>query len=379
MKLNFTYSALLLLLPVILFFSGCRQVQKQGDAATGSRLAAAMDSLRILDSLVIFNRVRDSAVAMEYAKRSLQIAQIAGQDDLFVKAYNTMGNAWSVSMMDSAFIYYTLALQVKPGQEDFPEKSSILYNLAMLYVASSNNRIAITVLDSALRSAIRFEKPIIVSNSLNALGNIYHDLGNGPEAVKMYDSAYKTAERRGLALQKAIALGNQAKLEPDHLVSTQKEQEAIRILQSCQVGPEQLAAIYINRGMELDEPDSAIALYESAIHLIKGNQAPLILLAAYNNLAYSYLEKGNPAAARQLLQDHAFPLANKIHDNQWIANLYDTYADVLSADGKFREALSFQKKAMELSNNAEQREANKQTQDHYPRQTDQGRQKDHSG
>lgn len=351
---------ILLILLLFFLFSGCSEQKGPANGMPAIQTRMAMDSINNLGSLVMVNRVRDVALTFEYARRSLQIARATGTDDAMINAYNIMGNAFSLFMMDSAFLYYTKALNVKPNQQVYPEKPMLLYNIAMLHVEATNHKNALVLLDSALQEAKQATNFIMVSNVLNALGNIYQDLGNESVAKKMYDSAFHLASLHLLPLQMGISLGNIAKIEADPGIARIKEREAIQYLKNCKEGAVPLASIYINSGSEMTSPDSAIACYHAAIGLINWENAPQILLSAYNNLVYGYLEKGEIRKAEQYLLSFAFPLAKQIKNNESMANLYDTYADVMSAQGRYKEAMQYEKRSMELLELARKERADNQ-------------------
>jgi signal transduction histidine kinase len=63
-------------------------------------------------------------------------------------------------------------------------------------------------------------------------------------------------------------------------------------------------------------------------------------------MAYSYLDKRDVQQAESCLRDKAIPLAQQIKDYDWLASLYDTYADVCQMKGDYKKGLEFQKKAM---------------------------------
>jgi len=352
--------SLFLCIYTFLFLSACDQHKDHGKVLPGSKSRIALDSIKALGSKVMELRVKDSDSCLKLARQSLRLAQINATDSAWLNAYSIMGNAWSYSMTDSAFYYYSKALNIKPDKESYPEKPMLLYNIAMLHVASSHFKNAIILLDSALQESEKYQDYRVCSNALNALGNIYNDLGNDSIAKKMYDSAFQTARSHQLPLQTATALGNLAKIEQDPVIAGQQERMAIQTLKNSKDGTEQMASIYINYGSRMTDSDSAIACYRAAINMINKDNAPLIMLAAYNNLVYSYLEKGDIIKARMILVNFAFPLAKEIHNDSWIANLYDTYADVLSAEGKHREATIAEKKALELSGQADKQAADKQ-------------------
>jgi signal transduction histidine kinase len=348
------------LLLFILFLSGCRQQEKQGSVMSDWQIKLVLDSIGRIDSLVMLNRMNNASLAVELARVSLTLARTTGDDQAMLRAYNNLGNAWSLAMMDSSFLYYTKALSYMNDQPADPEKPRILYNLAMLNVAASKPKNAIVLLDSTLQEAKKFSKYKIISNSLNALGNIYRNLGNDSLAKTMYNSAYDIAKSHHLPLQTGVSLGSLAQMEKDPAVELLMERRAIQYLKNCKDGAEPMASIFINSGSVMTNPDSAITCYLAAIKLINPEYASLTLLGIYNNIAYSFLEKGDRANAARYLLDLAFPLARRINDDGWLANLYDTYADVLKAGGDFRKALEFEKKSVELLFKADKKSADRQ-------------------
>ncbi len=344
----------------LLFLTGCSDQSGNRKPVSEIQIRATLDSLRFIDSMVMLTRVKDTGLTHELARSSLRIAGAIETGDALLKAYNINGNAWSLSRMDSAFYYYSKALAIKQNQPDFPEKPMLLYNIAMLNVAAGNQKNAVGLLDSAIQAASRLGKFEVVSNALNSLGGINLDLGQRSQAIRLYDSALRTADLHQLPLQKAIALGNLARTAEDIRVTIQYEREAVSILKQCKDGAEPLASTYINAGFRMTNPDSAIASYLQAIRLINRENAPLTLLTAYNNLAYGFLEKGDIRQAKRWLSEFAFPLARDIQNDGWLANLHDTYADVLSAEGNYKEALQNEKKSVELANRADRKAADHQ-------------------
>ena len=69
-------------------------------------------------------------------------------------------------------------------------------------------------------------------------------------------------------------------------------------------------------------------------------------MTAYNSLAYCYLDKHDPAKAELCLTEHAIPLAVKTENYDWLSSLYDTYADVLIAQGKPQQAFEYERKSL---------------------------------
>jgi signal transduction histidine kinase len=68
-------------------------------------------------------------------------------------------------------------------------------------------------------------------------------------------------------------------------------------------------------------------------------------MAVYNSLTYYYLDKGLPDKAYDCIMNKAIPIALKIHNDDWLATLYDTYADILAAKKEYKQGLEFEKKS----------------------------------
>jgi len=83
-------------------------------------------------------------------------------------------------------------------------------------------------------------------------------------------------------------------------------------------------------------------------------------MGTYNNMAYSYLEKGDIKFARSCLIDHAIPVAVKGNNQDWLSTLYDSYADILMESGEYKESATYQKKALESRTEADLKTASGQ-------------------
>ena len=135
------------------------------------------------------------------------------------------------------------------------------------------------------------------------------------------------------------------------------QKEAILLLKKDKGVEEEIALILINIGYGQSNPDSALYYFSAALALAKNGNLSEVEMGAYNNMAYSYLDKGDVAMAETCLIKHAIPLAQKLDNNDWMSTLYDTYADVLSARGGFKEAVTWQKKALKERGKADKKQA----------------------
>ena len=135
---------------------------------------------------------------------------------------------------------------------------------------------------------------------------------------------------------------------------------AIRWLKKTNGSEDEIAGILINIGNRQKEPDSAIFYYRAALKLLKSGNFPSTEVGAYNNMAYSYLDKGDINNAEACIATNAIPLA--LHENvrDWLSSLYDTYSDILIAKGDFKNAVVCQKKAISSRIEADNQRASEQ-------------------
>lgn len=122
-----------------------------------------------------------------------------------------------------------------------------------------------------------------------------------------------------------------------------------------------LATALSNRGSLESNPDSAIELYNKAIRISADLGFSDLLVIAFNNLSYSFLEKGEVNKAEVIIKLKALPYALADSNLSDLATLYDTYADISINQKKFKQAVEFQKLAMLYGREADQKIAADQT------------------
>lgn len=204
------------------FNFGCAEKEQHSTLHDSTAHKIVSDSLLTLDSLIMVNRVAFPGTATQFGRLAVKMALKTSSSAFLIKAYTLNGNAWSLSAPNSAFINYMKAIEAGKDLRGFPEKAMILYNIAMLHYAASDVKNAMILLDSAILLAGRHKNYRVVSNSLNALGNLYSDLGHDSLAFILYDSAFRIAQNHHLPLQMASALGNLAGQGSRHLEGPSK-------------------------------------------------------------------------------------------------------------------------------------------------------------
>ena len=292
-------------------------------------------------------------MALGYA-RKLKTAE-----DL-VQGYSLMGQAFYKKDKDSSYIYFNKALKLADSSKTDARKPFLLYNCAMLYYVAKDYKTAIIWFDSCIKFAQSQKDYTTMARAFNILGNINIDIKNREGALKMYDSANKIAVLHSIDKQIGLSLGNLARFEKDPARAFKLDKEAIRYLIKGKGNEEGLAKIYINMGFRSTNPDTALYYFKEALKITQNKNLSDVEMGAYNNMVYSYLEKGNIRGAEECLIDHAIPLAQKEKNDDWMATLFDTYAEVLVHKGDFKAAAKWQKTAMDKRISADKTQASEQ-------------------
>jgi len=319
----------------------------------GKNSVCQTDSLLILDSLVKLYRISDNSFSLSCARRAVIIARRSASKESLINAYILMGMVFTQREKDSSYIYYNQALSIAGKENLNGLKSKILFNIAMLYNVACDNKTAIVLLDSALRIAESNSDYQNISNIYISIGNIKDEMNDFSGAQIFYQKGYQVGRTNSLYKQMGIALINLAKYEKDHGIAFKIQIEALHILERSKGTEEEKANILINIGYTHSNPDSAIYYFKTALILVKNCNLPLVEIGAYNNMAYSYLEKGDITSAKSCLMDHAIPLALQENSKDWLSTLYDSYADILVEDGAYKDAVIYQKKSLESKSEAD--------------------------
>jgi two-component system, NarL family, sensor kinase len=318
--------------------------------AKNQNTASLNDSLLKLDTLVNIYKVSNPDLALDLAKKAVAIAHRINTDEAFVIAYMSLGIAYFQNYKDSSIIYYNQALKIADDAHLLKQKIKIIFNLATLDDAAGSHNDAITKLDSCIRLAESIKDYKSLSNAYNTLGTIKFDIQDFVSARQMFDSAFKVATTDSLYKEMGVSLVNRARFENNKVKSISLMKESLGYLKKVKNGKGneyEIANVFINIGNKYDDnPDSALFFYRSALQLAINANLPKIVMGAYNNMAYSYLEKKDIQMAESCLKDHAIPVALKDKNYDWLSSLHDTYADVSIAQGDYKKAFEMQKKAL---------------------------------
>jgi signal transduction histidine kinase len=332
----------------------------QNSAINHFKKASLQDSIKKLDSLVKLTLISNPVLCMNNAKKALNYARRLKTTEAFIQGYSLMGEAFYSTDKDSSYIYFDKALKLADSAKIYAQKPFLLFEIAQIYYKVKDFKTAIGKLDTCKKVANLQQDYSTLASAYNLEGNIKYDIKNRDEARKMYDSAYKIAVRHSIPKQIGLSLGNLSRFETDPVKVLKLEREAIRYLEKTKGNEFGLANIYINIGNHTENPDTALYYFRKAIKLTLNTNLSTIVFGAYNNMVYSYLEKGDVKGAEECLVDHAIPLAEKEKNFDWMATLYDTYADVLTRMGEYNAAAKFQKKAYKSRSMADMGQASDQ-------------------
>ncbi len=318
------------------------------------------DSISRLDSLVTHYRFSNTMLAKYFAIQALQFAQTVKSRNGETKAYVMLGLTYLQINKDSSYIFFGKALEIAKGEHNESQQAHVYYCIASLYFNVLDFKTAIVFLDSSLKFAERSKSFVVVADVYNLLGNIRSDLKDIPHAKTLYEKSFQISLEHGLWRQCGLALVNLATLEPNNAVAVNKYYRALWYFKKSDGCEEELSRTLINIGSFQKNPDSAMLFFKRSLDIsIKGNM-PLSQIGAYNNMAYSYMDKGDLLSAESCLRDKAIPLAQAIQNLEWLATLFDSYSDVLLAKGENLSAAQYAKKALNTRMEADQLQSSQQ-------------------
>ncbi len=330
----------------------------------GLKTKNLQDSLKILDKLVKANRINNPDLALHYSKRSVAISQRLHDPKALINAYVQMGWSFMQSYKDSTFIYYSKALNIADSLDILSEKPKILYDIAIIYSDAQDYQRAMEKLDSCTILAESIKDYSSLTDAYNLLGNIRFRINDTASAFQLYQKAFSIAQENvskdsSLYRQMGNAFSNLAKNEKDIRKSISMQQKAINYLKQTKGTEEEVAYIYINLAYLLSNPDSAIYFYRKALTIAQKGNFWEIGIGALNNMAYSYLDKKDIVNAEKCIKD-AIPLALKLKSPDWLSELYDSYAEILTSKGDFNQAYNYQKMALNSRIEADVKQASSQ-------------------
>ena len=262
---------------------------------------------------------------------------------------------------DSAYFYYSQALRICDNLNKAESKPEIFYRMALLNSEAGNYPLALNLLDSSIQFAGLYKDSATLSNCYNEYGNIKFAMGDNEGAKNMFQQVYRIAKSNNLYKQWGSSLGNLALHESDQEKSIKMLKEGISVLKKGQDCEPEMAYIYVNLGYYFTNPDSAIFYFNKALEYAGKGHSDETLIAAYNNLAYAYLDKKDVEKAVYLLKNEAIPLAVKDRNLNWLSKLYDSYADLMKFKMDYKAASEFQDSAYKNRSLADLDQASSQT------------------
>jgi len=345
---------------IILFSFTSQPLQSTSRNYTPELNIDLADSLNLLDSLVDLYQTTNNRLALSLARRSLVVAQRLNLPEAILNAFMNMGNAYSQIAKDSSYIYYSKALQIADKNALPKRRPSIIYDIALLYNDAYNYKDALILLDSSAKLAEIDKNYKLLADIYKSIGNIKYDNRDYNGSLRMYQAAFNTAKEHLFYSSMGIAMGNLGRFEKDTIQRINIIKKAIGLLKKIPGNEREIANLMINAGCISRNPDTAIMYFRLALDFIRNGNDPIAEMGAYNNMAYSYLDKDDKLSAEKYLKDYAIPTAIKDSNKDWLSTLYDSYADVMKAQGKYAQEAQYRKKSLEYRSAADLEHASEQ-------------------
>jgi two-component system, NarL family, sensor kinase len=306
------------------------------------------NNVRKYDSLSFANHLSNPSISLFYANQAMNIAEKSGREKDICLASTAMGNAYSREKKDSAFYYYSHALDLAVKNKLAKLIPQLLFNLSGIYESANDYTNAIRLMDSCIRVSERNGDFPALADALNSLGGIQMAMNDSGSAKQTYQRGLQIAEIHHLRIQQARILGNLANFVTSNESYIGMIRKAISCLDQPGKNDEEKSQLLINLGTAMADPDSALTYYHAALSVVGNSLPSIITISSYNNMAYAFLKKNEVVRAESCIRDSALPLAKSINSFDWMSSLYDTYADIMIARTYYNNAVRFEKMSREM-------------------------------
>ena len=298
-------------------------------------------SIHTLDSLVELNRVKNHDLARKFADQAVEQARHGKDPKELGTAYFIKGISFSSSCMDSSFLFFNKAIRIFDSISYIEGKVKVLYSLGSLYDDVSDYKTAMLLYDSSYKMARREGMARFMTCNLTSMGNLNINMMDSVTAYKQYKQSLEIARKEGLPLDEGIAIGNLAGFAASREGNVKMLQQAIDILSKIPGAEEEEAQLMVNVGIAETDPGQAMKYFTKALDVATRSDLRITRIAVLNNMAYAYLALGDIPKAGDCLINKAIPEAKAINNSDWLATVYDSYADVLKAGKDFKQALVY--------------------------------------
>lgn len=306
--------------------------------------------ISLLSSAKEFNSNPD--IPAQKATLALNLSKKINDPALMTNSYIMLAVTLFNTRADSAYNCIHKAFELARQYNLEQSLPLIKYNSGKLYFAVSDYISAIKEMDSCIMFAKGNGDVKLLADGYNELGNIYYTSKNLPMAKDMYDSSLNISKRNFLFLEMGVSMSNLTKFDSleERIVLNLKN--ALQIVLKTKGNEEEAASICSNIAVHFSNPDSVLFYSEKAIGFLPDNSGTPIAIAIYNNLAYGYLDKGMIRKAEECLTKYAIPLAVSTENDDWLATVYDSYAEILMKKGDAEGAYQFAGKSIKSQTNA---------------------------
>lgn len=250
-----------------------------------------------LSELYIYTKPDSSRI---FLTTMFEISKNANYDHGILRADFLLGHYYStLGQMDTGAEYYRKTLQRSIENDDDTYLATVLKNLSIYESHIGNYPEAIRLMDSS--AAIQYEWGDFMryGSAQNVIGKNYHEMGNFPKAMEMYQAALKTMDTINITTyHKADVLSNIGSLhsaQDNYEKALQYYEMAMEVYENTDDNLYQ-ATTYIDIGNVYESKKAykeAIENYNKAMKIGEEYDFPTIMELSNGNLGRIYRQQGD--------------------------------------------------------------------------------------
>ncbi len=247
---------------------------------------------------------------------SLEKAANNAPDKIKPEIYNTLAKAFQNSSYEKADKYTRLALEYSQKTGDKKNESDAYFNLGYNYVTLNNISESKKYFQKSLDIRIELKDQLLISSSLNALGNVTRLMGNNKQALDYY---FKALEIRKASGDKLLIAATNNNIGVVYKFWGNFEKALDYYLQSLRIAESLndttiITPALINIGniySDLKKYKKSLDYYFRVLEISQKTDNPSEVASIYNSIgsSYSYMKDTDNALK---YFDYSYDLAKKI-------------------------------------------------------------------
>ncbi|AFY42235.1 tetratricopeptide repeat protein [Nostoc sp. PCC 7107] len=291
--------------------------------------------------------------AQQYYQQALEFCLETDEIEKSTIIHNLAGIYLNKGEVEQAIALYNQSLEISERTGDVQSKAATLHCLGMIYVNKGEVEQAIALFNQSLKIKERIGYVQGKAATLHELGRIYANKGEMEQAIALYNQSLELKERIGNVQGKAATLHQLGILyankgEVDEAIALYKESleinERIGNVQGKATTLHQLGMIYANKG----EVDQAIALYKESLEITERIGDVQGKAATLHNLGYIYTDKGEVDQAIALF-NQSLEINERIGNVQGKAVTLKQLAIIYANKGEVDEAIALFNQSLEIN------------------------------